>query len=101
MYKGALMHETRKMRKRLTLGIALLAIQGCATHVVSSNERSVTVDSYWMHAARAQELADAECAKHSRIAQMSSKTDPWESYVFYCIDRDTRTAHDQRMLRAK
>jgi hypothetical protein len=78
------------MRKRLKLLIALLAIQGC-THVVSSNERSVTVDSYWMHAARAQELADAECAKRSRIARINSKSDPWDSYVFDCIDTDTRT----------
>jgi hypothetical protein len=55
---------------------------------VSSNERSVIVDSYWMDVANAQELADAECAKHSRIAQMTIKADPWERhYVFYCIDR--------------
>jgi len=74
------------MRVRFTLVIALFAIQGCATHVVSSNERSVTVDSYWMHAGRAQELADAECAKHSRVAQMNSQTDPWKSYVFSCIE---------------
>jgi hypothetical protein len=95
------MHGTRKMRQRLTLVLALLAIQGC-THVVRSNERSVTVDSYWMHAARAQELADAECAKHSRTAQMNSKTDPWESYVFNCVDRDTRTTRQQRTpLRAE
>ena len=94
------MHDTRKMRKRLALAIVLLAIQGCATHVVSSNERSVTVNSYWMHAARAQELADAECAKRSRVAQMNSQTDPWESYVFSCVDRKPRTA--QRMqLRAE
>ena len=95
------MQGTRRTQQRLTLVIALLAIQGCS-HVVSSNERSVTVNSYWMHAARAQELADAECAKHSRIAQMNSKTDPWESYVFNCIDRETRTARDQRLqLRAE
>jgi hypothetical protein len=76
------------MRRRTSLLIALLAIQGCATHVVSSNERSVIVESYWMDVARAQELADAECGKHSRIAQMTIKADPWEShYVFYCIDR--------------
>jgi hypothetical protein len=63
--------------------IALLAVQGCATHIVSSNERSVIVDSYWMDAAKAQELADAECAKHSRIAQMTIKAEPWETnYVF-------------------
>jgi hypothetical protein len=72
------MLETGEMRKRLTLVMALLAIQGSATHVASSNERSVIVDSYWMHAVRAQELADAECAKHSRIAQMNLKADPWE-----------------------
>jgi hypothetical protein len=89
------------MRKRFVLVIALLAIQGC-THVVSSNERSVTVNSYWMHAKRAQELANAECAKRSRIARMNSDTDPWESYVFSCIDQDTRTAHQPRMqLRAE
>jgi len=41
-----------------------------------------------MDAAKAQELADAECAKHSRIAQMAIKADPWERhYVFYCVDR--------------
>jgi hypothetical protein len=68
--------------------IALLAVQGCATQIVSSNERSVIVDSYWMDAAKAQELADAECAKHSRIAQMTIKAEPWETnYVFYCVER--------------
>jgi hypothetical protein len=72
----------------MRLLIALLAVQGCATHIVSSNERSVIVDSYWMDAAKAQELADAECAKHSRIAQMTIKAQPWETnYVFYCVDR--------------
>jgi hypothetical protein len=41
-----------------------------------------------MDAAKAQELADAECAKHSRIAQMTIKAEPWETtYVFYCVDR--------------
>ena len=76
------------MRRRTILLMALLAIQGCATHIVSSNERSVIVDSYWMDAAKAQELADAECGKHSRIAQMTIKAEPWErNYVFYCVDR--------------
>ncbi len=76
------------MGRRARLLIALLAIQGCATHVVSSNERSVIVESQRMNVEKAQELADAECAKHSRIAQMTIKADPWErNYVFYCIDR--------------
>jgi hypothetical protein len=76
------------MRRSTRLLIALLAIQGCGTQVVTSNDRSVIVDSYWLDAAKAQELADAECAKHSRIAQMAIKGDPWERhYVFYCVDR--------------
>ena len=76
------------MRRRARFLTALLAIQGCATHVVSSNERSVIVDSYWLDAAKAQELAETECAKHSRVAQMTIKADPWERhYVFNCVDR--------------
>ena len=66
---------------------ALVALQGCATHVVSSNERSVIVESQWMNIAKAQELADAECAKHSRIAVLTIKADPYErNYVFYCVE---------------
>ncbi|MET0150994.1 MAG: cyclic nucleotide-binding domain-containing protein [Candidatus Binatia bacterium] len=77
--------ESGPMRRLL---IALFVMQGCATHVVSSNERSVIIESQWLDVARAQELAEAECAKHSRIAQMTIKADPWErNYVFYCIDR--------------
>jgi hypothetical protein len=76
------------MRRRMRLLLVLPAVQGCTTHIVGSNERSVIVDSYWMDAAKAQELADAECAKHSRIAQMTIKGEPWETnYVFYCVDR--------------
>jgi len=79
------MHE---MRPRTRLLVALLVVQACATHVVSSNERSVIVESQWMNVARAQELADEECAKHSRIALMTIKADPYErNYVFYCVER--------------
>lgn len=68
--------------------LVLVAAQGCATHVVSSNPRSVIVESWWLDAAKAQELADAECAKYSRLAQMTLKADPHESnYVFECVDR--------------
>ena len=63
---------------------------------MSSNDRSVIVDSYWLDAAKAQELADAECAKHSRIAQMAIKADPWEShYVFYCVTAEPKTDRKQ------
>jgi len=36
---------------------ALVALQGCATHVVSSNERSVIVASQWLNIEKAPELA--------------------------------------------
>ena len=40
-----------------------------------------------MNIAKAQELADAECAKHSRIAVLTIKADPYErNYVFYCVE---------------
>ena len=46
------------------------------------------VGSWWLHAARAQEMADAECAKYSRGALMRVKAYLDEtSYVFECVDR--------------
>jgi hypothetical protein len=75
------------MKARLLL-IVLVAVPGCATHVVSSNPRSVIVGSWWLDAAKAQELADGECSKYSRVALMTVKADPYETnYVFECVDR--------------
>ena len=68
--------------------VVLLAAQGCATHVVSSNPHSVFVESWWLNAAKAQELADAECAKYSRVALMRLTADLDETnYVFECVAR--------------
>jgi hypothetical protein len=70
------------------LSIALLAAVGCATHVVTSNPRSVLVESWWLNGAKAQKMADAECAKSSRVAVMRLKADYDETnYVFECVDR--------------
>ncbi len=70
--------------------IVLIAAQGCATHVVESvvksDSRSVTVHSRRNDAAKAQELADAECARYMRFAVVEG--DPHEeNYVFKCVDR--------------
>ena len=68
--------------------IVLVAAQGCATHVVNSNPHSVLVESWWLNAAKAQEMADAECAKHSRVALMRLTADLDETnYVFECVAR--------------
>jgi hypothetical protein len=41
-----------------------------------------------MNSAKAQKLADAECAKYSRVALMRLKADYDETnYVFECVDR--------------
>jgi hypothetical protein len=87
------MHERARQRRRherlvaTSVLTALVVLQGCATHVVSSNERSVIVESQWMNIAKAQKLADEECAKHSRIALLTIKADPYErNYVFYCVE---------------
>jgi hypothetical protein len=68
--------------------IVLAACEGCATHVATSNPRSVLVESWWMNGAEAQKMADAECAKYSRVALMRLKADYDETnYVFECVDR--------------
>jgi hypothetical protein len=68
--------------------IVLVAAEGCATHVVTSNPGSVLVESWWLEGAKAQEMADAECARYSRVALMRFKADYDETnYVFECVDR--------------
>ena len=67
--------------------IVLVAAEGCATHVETSNPRSVLVESWWMDGAKAQKMADAECAKYSRVALMRFKADYDETnYVFECVE---------------
>jgi hypothetical protein len=75
------------MKGGLLLNV-LVAAGGCATHVETSNPRSVLVESWWLDGAKAQKLADAECAKYSRVALMRFKGDYDETnYVFECVDR--------------
>ena len=66
----------------------LIAAESCATDVVTSNPRSVLVESWWMGGAEAQKMADAEMRKYSRVALMRLKADYDETnYVFECVDR--------------
>ena len=80
------------MKLVLLIGMCLI-LQGCGKSVInpssvkSSSPNHVTIESYGMDTPRAQQLADAECAKYNRRAQMTVKASPFESdYIFACID---------------
>lgn len=63
---------------------------GC-THIVSSNERSVVIESQSMNISEAQMLADKECARRNRIAVVTVKADYWDrNYVFNCVLNDVQ-----------
>lgn len=65
------------------LAIAIF-LSGCAAQVVSSNPRSVTVESLTADVADAQKAADKECAKHSAYARMSGRASD-RHFVYDCI----------------
>jgi hypothetical protein len=75
----------------MNVGLLLIvpvAAEGCATHVVTSNPRSVLVESWWMDGAKGSKDGGPECAKYSRVALMRFKADYDETnYVFDCVDR--------------
>ncbi len=72
------------MKKFMLLGI-VLCVSGCAAAVVSSSERSVVVKARHNDVAAAQALADAECRKHGRHAQLKDKF-MGHQVVFDCVD---------------
>lgn len=77
------------------IGIGVL-LQGCgpSAQVKFSSENHVTVESYSLDAAKAQQLADAECAKYHRRAKIAHKASPHgtstiddeRDYVFACVE---------------
>jgi len=76
-----------RIKPCISASLACLVLAGCATNVVSSNPRSVVVESQLMDASKAQAAADAECAEHGRYARMTSKADYWDrNYVFECVE---------------
>lgn len=74
------------MRNIIFLLLAAVVSVGCATHVVSSDEKRVLVESQSRNDVEAQKIADAECAKNGGLAKMTSKAGYWDrNYVFECI----------------
>lgn len=74
------------MKLALLLVCAVLA--GCiSAKVLSSSPRSVVVRAGDLDYAVAQKLADAECSKHRRFAQMAARPGPYTAeFVFDCVN---------------
>lgn len=71
---------------KLFLLVAVIAIAGCATKVVSSSPRSVVVSGPDNAVAEAQKLADAECAKQQRFARLIDRPNRMsDQFVFDCV----------------
>lgn len=75
---------------RMLIGILLsLALIGCSPSVTSSSPNHVTVESYQMDVGKAQRVADRECARYNRRAEITLKATPKEyerEYIFACVD---------------
>lgn len=80
---------------RTLIAIVLsLSFMGCTPVVKSSSPNHVTVESYQMDLGKAQRVADRECAKYRRRAELTLKastggesTDRDErDYIFACVE---------------
>lgn len=70
------------MKFLIAASVALLS--GCASEVISSNPRSVTIYSVSGDVGRSQQAADAECAKYKGFARLSGRVDPYH-FAYDCI----------------
>ena len=71
-----------------TMSVCLLAVllSACAAKVVSSGPRSVVVSASDDKVADAQKLADKECQKHGRFAQLRREpTQSSDRFLFDCV----------------
>ena len=79
-----LIREMTMKKPGLILLIALLS--GCAAKVISSGPRSVVVSASDDKVADAQKLADKECQKHNRFAQLRREpTKSSDRFIFDCV----------------
>lgn len=70
----------------VALVAAAAIVSGCAAKVVSSSQRSVMIDAKSWSADKVQQMADAECAKHGRVARMVSLPRySTNEYLFDCV----------------
>jgi hypothetical protein len=64
-----------------------LLLSGCAAHVTGSNERGGMIHMGLGPGKRAKafKLADAECHKHGRVAQVRSHSELDDSLTYECV----------------
>ncbi len=73
----------------LMVVVLSVAVAGCGPSIKRSSPNHVIVESYQMNDAKAQQVADAECAKYHRRASLTLKPTPREDgrdYIFACMD---------------
>ncbi len=74
------------MKQAIIFTFALI-LSGCATEIVSSNTRSVTVSAIYMNKGEAFKIADTECKKHSRVARHIPRDGEMSTlWTFDCVD---------------
>lgn len=76
------------MRHILFLSAVALTVSACGIplqKVVSSSERSVLIQVLDGKMAKAQVMADAECAKHGRVARLSNYRDANVVHLYDCV----------------
>ena len=72
--------------KKLGLLLLITLLSGCAAKVVSSGPRSVVISASDDKVADAQKLAEQECRKHNRFAQLRREpTKSSDRFIFDCV----------------
>lgn len=62
-------------------------LSGCAVEVISSSPRTVVVRAGDARIKESQDLADKECAKHSRYARLAQRpTSDTAEFIFDCVE---------------
>ena len=79
-------HLGHGMKYIFLLTIALL-VSGCATELISSNARSVTISAIWVKKEEAFRLAQSECDKFNRTARLVlSPVELNNLWTFDCVE---------------
>lgn len=66
--------------------LSLLALSGCAPHIVAANSAGGMVNSSLsLGHARAFEMANAHCEKFGKVARMSGRDELRNTMAFDCV----------------
>jgi hypothetical protein len=75
------------MKRHLQIFALIALTSGCATELVSSNTRSVTISAIYAKKDEAFKLAEAECKKSNRIARLVPRDSEMSTlWTFDCVE---------------